>query len=346
MPLKLIQLKPGGNFYVRGTVAGRKYFKSTGLSDRKAAEALRIRIEAEALERHALGDKATATFAEAAVNYMESGGERRFLAPLIKHFGATRLSEIDNRAINAAARAIYPNAKPSTINRQVITPMSAILTMDAEDRLCDPVRLRRRKVKAQKTRWLTPEEFDALADELPPHLQAIIGFQVATGARVRETLSLQISTLYLSAGQALLTETKNGKPRMVEIPDRAIPLILARELPDEGTAFRNHRGEPYQLRDNTGGQYKTSFNKARDRAGLGRDVTPHTVRHTWATWYHAQTGDFGRLLDLGGWSDADTANIYRKIAPEDLGDRLLKAGWDFRRGFQRGGERRLSIIKA
>jgi len=354
MPLKLIQRSEGGAWYIRGTVAGRYVYRSTQTSSKRAAEAIRIRTEAEMLERHSLGRKATATFQEAAVNYLTAGGEGRFLTPILHHFKDVKLSAIDNAAINEAAASLYPGAKPSTINRQLITPVSAVLTMAAEDGLCEPVKLRRRKVTDKKTRWLTPAEFTAFAAELPPHLKQIIGFMIGTGARARETLSLQVSTLYLSTGQALLAETKNGLPRMVEIPDAALPLIRARKLPKEGTAFLTSRNRPYELRDNTGGQFKTAFNKARARVTenkengitLGRDVTPHTIRHTWATWYYAQTRDFGRLLDLGGWADADTANIYRKIAPDDLAQDLLQHGWDFRRGFQRDGAPALRVVSS
>lgn len=74
---------------------------------------------------------------------------------------------------------------------------------------------------------------------------------------------------------------------------------------------------------------QTSFNAARDAAGLGREVTPHVLRHTWATWFYAQTKDFGGLMDLGGWAKADMANRYRKIAPDDLAARLRRIGWEF-----------------
>jgi hypothetical protein len=43
-------------------------------------------------------------------------------------------------------------------------------------------------------------------------------------------------------------------------------------------------------------------------------------------------------MDLGGWDKADTANRYRKIAPDDLGARLLAHGWDFRTPWQIGGK--------
>jgi integrase len=341
MPLKLTRRNGTGNFYLRGNVAGSNVYSSTGTSDETAAEAIRIRTEAQLLQRASLGRKATVTFAEAALNYLNSGGEGRFLPPILNHFGPdTRLSEIGNAEVNKAAAALYPTAQPSTINRQLITPISAILRMAAEDGLCYPVRLRRRAVSATVTRWLTPEEFEAFANELTPHLTQIMGFMIGTGARAGETLSLQASTLYLSTGQALLTKTKNGKSRMVRFPERSARMMRARELPTTGPVFTPDHGKAYETdriarsgkRDSA--SIKTAFNRARDAAGLAatgpEKVTPHTIRHTWATWHYSQNRDFGALLDLGGWSSADVANIYRKIAPDDLGQRLLSHGWDFR----------------
>lgn len=331
MPLKLTRRSATSNYYIRGTVAGCAVYESTHTSDRRAAEAILIRTEKKLLDRAAYGNKATATFVEAATNYIEAGGETRFLEPILRHFGPEhKLKDINNAAVNAAALAIYPDAKPSTINRQLITPISAIMTMAAEDELCSFIKLRRRRVKEKKTRWLTPEEFEVFAAHLGANLVPIIGFMIGTGARVRETLSLQASTLYLGTGQALLSDTKNDTPRMVRIPDRSAAMIRTRPVPETGAVFTTDRGKPYTINDNTGGQISRPFNRARDLAKLGREVTPHTIRHTWATWHYAQNRDFGTLLDLGGWSKADVANIYRKISPDDLGQRLLDHGWDFR----------------
>ena len=75
MPLRITRRKEGGNYYIRGSVAGSNIYASTGTSDRRAAENIRIRTEAQALERASLGRRATATFAEAALNYINSGGK-------------------------------------------------------------------------------------------------------------------------------------------------------------------------------------------------------------------------------------------------------------------------------
>lgn len=341
MPLKLTRRGDRGIYYARGTVAGRDVYKSLGTSDPAHAEAIRIRLENDMLERAAFGVKATATFAEAAGNYLEAGGEGRYLAPILRYFGARkRLAEIDNATINEAARKLYPDAKPSTINRQLITPISAVMTMAAEDGLCAPVKLRRRKVKEQKTRWLTPEEFAALEAELSPHLIPLVGFMIGTGARSREALTLSASTLYLNRGQALLNtgDTKNDRPRMVRIPAKARAMMETRKIPERGPVFLTPKGKPYVIQEHSGGNFRNGIIAARLRVNadesnpheIGPDVTPHTLRHTWATWFYAQTRDFGALLDLGGWSKADVANIYRKIAPDDLAERLLAHGWDFR----------------
>lgn len=77
---------------------------------------------------------------------------------------------------------------------------------------------------------------------------------------------------------------------------------------------------------------------------MGDDVTPHVLRHTWATWFYAQTRDFGTLTDQGGWSKADMANRYRKLAPDDLSERLLKHGWDFRAYLPKDRRTRLRVV--
>ncbi|MDF0602135.1 site-specific integrase [Psychromarinibacter sp. C21-152] len=330
MPLKLFRRKPGGPWYIRGTIQGRQIYESTGCFKKAEAEALRLRRETEIQHRHAYGKAATLTFAEAALAYMETGGEPRFLEPILLHFGPdTLLADIDNAAVNEAAKAIYPTAADSTINRQLITPISAIVSMAAAEGLTPFRKFRRRKGSRVRTRWLTPEEAEALIGAAGPHLVPILGVLLGSGMRVSEALNLDVAHFYPVTAEAWVADTKNTHPRMVRMPRRAVDLILTCPLPASGPLLRKPNGLPYAGRQSEGSQIVNAFSRARDKAGLGRDVTPHVCRHTWATWYSAATGDFGTLLDLGGWRNADMAQRYRKIAPRDLADRLLEHGWDF-----------------
>jgi len=331
--LKQYQRKKGGNWYLRGTVAGFSIHESTQTHHRATAEAIRIKRESELLARRAYGQKATITFAEAALTYMQAGGEARFLQPILLFFGGdTRLQDINNAAISKAAKAIYPKARPATINRQLITPISAVINTAAQDGLCDPKRFKRQPDDRKRLRWLTPREAERLINAADPHLAPVLALLLGGGCRTSEALSLDASTYYPATAEAYLPDTKNGHPRMIRLPARANDMIKAAGVPEIGPICRTPRGKPYVIRKNGGGQISAAFRKAIDRAGLDDDITPHTLRHTWATWFYAQTRDFGGLLDLGGWQKADMANRYRKAPPEDLGAKLHRYNWDFTRG--------------
>lgn len=334
MPLTIS--KRGAVWYLRGTVAGQHVYESARTGDRRAAEALRIRREAELLERHAYGRKAVATFAEAAVVYMEAGGEGRYLAPILEHFGPRKkLTEIDNEEVNRAAAALYPHAAPATVNRQLITPISAVVNMAAEDGLCPPRRFRRRAENNARVDWLTPEEAERGYKVASERGKRFLAFLLGTGCRVNEMLRLTRADLHLDTSEAWVSESKNDDPRMVRFPGRTRQVLATGWLPEAGAVFLTPKFRPYRLRDADGqaigGQIKGEIDRIRKDAALPF-LTPHVLRHTWATWYYAQTKDFGGLMDLGGWRKADMANRYRKLAPSDLGARLLKHGWDFGSG--------------
>ena len=58
---------------------------------------------------------------------MKASGERKFVKPPLDHFGETPLRLINQAAVDAAAVEIYPKDTRATRNRQVYTPVSAIL---------------------------------------------------------------------------------------------------------------------------------------------------------------------------------------------------------------------------
>lgn len=327
--LKLFKRKQGGPYYIRGTVQGQRIYESTGCLQRAPAEALRQKREAEIVSRAAFGKGATITFAEAALTYLETGGEARYMGRIIQHFGPdTLLADIDNAAITDAATALYPNAAGATINRQLITPVAAVVNLAAQEGLTPLRKFKRRKGDTQRTRWATPEEFERILGAAAAHLAPILACLVGTGMRASEALTADAAFWYPATGEIWLPDTKNGHPRMVQMPARSLAIMKAANLPDSGPLFRTPEGAPYVVSGEYGGQIKKALDSACRRAGV-QGITPHTLRHTWATWYHAATRDFGGLLDKGGWQNADMAQRYRKIAPADLPGRLLDHGWDF-----------------
>src|SRR5262245_42897422 len=103
MSLKLVKRPKSPNWIIRGTVRRIRVEESTGTDDKRRADEIRAKREAELFAQSVYGRRAIATFAEAALSYLEQGGSRRFLEPVIRHFGTTPLAQIDQAALDRAA---------------------------------------------------------------------------------------------------------------------------------------------------------------------------------------------------------------------------------------------------
>lgn len=335
MPLELKRPK-GKNWYVSGTVGGKRFRRGTKTPRRDLAEALRIQWEGELEARRVYGPRPTATFAEAVNLYLDRGGEARFLAPLLAHFGKSLLADLDQAALDAAARALMP-ARPgqkapaaSTLNRQIYTPFIAVMTAAAEDGLAGPRKWRRPRGHDRRTRfrWLWPDEFEAVWMAAPAHGRILLDGFAGTGLREAEGLGLDWSDTALDLKQCWAWDTKEDDPRRVDLPDRTAA-SLANALHREGPVFLDGGGAPFVLQPDGGGALATSLRCWARDAGVA-PFGAHVLRHTFATWFYSQTRDPLALKAAGGWR-SNAYERYAHLAPRGLGPELLRHGWDFRR---------------
>lgn len=340
MPLKLVRRTRSPHWIIRGTLRGIRVEESTGVGERQAAEEIRAKREAEILAESVYGRRAVATFAQAAVSYLESkGGPVRFLEPVIRHFGTTPLARIDQDAIDKAAKRLLPRASPATRNRQVYTPTAAVLWHAAHLKWCDRPIVKRPKEPKPRVRHLTVPEAEKLLAACSDHLRPLVVFLLYTGARAGEALWLEWREVDLSRAHVSFVETKTDSPRGMHL--NSIALAELANLPHrDGYVFRRPDGKPYTLPkriDDTsaGSRIKTAFQGAVRRAGLV-DFHPHDCRHTWATWHYQANRDLGGLKRLGGWKTDRMVLRYAhvnvgELAPSidrlpgvNLGDTTLK----------------------
>lgn len=298
MPLKLVKRK-SDYWYIRGTVRGVAVDESTRLTDRRAAEALRAKREWEITQGSIFGRRATATFLEAAVSYMEGGGETRFLKPIIDQLGGVRLADIDQAMIEKVARTLYPGRAPATLNRQAIAPISAVMKHAHGRTLCDFLRIERMKEPRGRIRWLTPNDAERLIACCSQHMKPLVTFLFYTGARLSEALYLDWQSVDLGRAHVHFAMTKNGEGRGIPLHRRVV-LDLGNLKHRDGQVFRRPDGLPYEVKEDGGGQIKTAFKGACRRAGI-TDFSPHDCRHTWATWHYMANRDLLALKTLGGW---------------------------------------------
>ena len=331
--------RPGTrSLYIRGTVRGQSVYESTGTDNAALAEEARAAREAELYRSAIHGTKPTMTFAAAALGYINDQPRamciRRCVNRLVTHFGPKiTCDKIDLEAIDGAAKKLCrATSKKITIHRQVISPASAILHWAADRGRCEPPKFKSPKASGRRTDWLTPSEAEALVAAASKHVRPLLEFLLCTGARMGETIDLEWTMVNLQHNRVVLRGekengergTKSGDDRIVDLPPRAVAALANIPGDRTGRVFRKPNGDPYRSTNDTkvgasGGQIKRAFATAvKNGKIVGRRLTPHHCRHTWATWHYLVYRDPYKLRDDGAWHSATMVERYAKLAPATM----------------------------
>ncbi len=134
-----------------------------------------------------------------------------------------------------------------------------------------------------------------------------------------EALSLDWADVDLAHRRALLRDTKSGADRAVDLCPRAVSVLCQ----STGRVFRTNAGEPYAERVASGGQIKTAWAAAVRRAGITKPITPHGLRHTWASWHYAEHRDLLLLRYVGCWASVTLVERYAHLVPSSLAAEIV-----------------------
>ncbi len=151
---------------------------------------------------------------------------------------------------------------------------------------------------------------------------ALLELMYATGCRVSEALDLDVSSLHLDRGLVLL-RGKGDKERFVPVGVMAMR-ALTRWLQDgrrtlcrtaAGPVFVNLRGKRL-TRQGIYGQLRTHA----AAAGIGRVISPHKLRHSFATHLLQGGADLRSVQALLGHADISTTQIYTHVSNAHVRD--------------------------
>jgi integrase/recombinase XerD len=181
---------------------------------------------------------------------------------------------------------------------------------------------------------LTREEVDHLLEQPrgndPPALRdrALLELMYACGLRVSEAIGLHVGDLDLD-GAILQARGKGNKERLVPVGRRALAAVRA-YLERGRPRLVGLRPEPHLFVNQRGlgltrqGLYKIVQGHART-AGLADRMSPHTLRHTFATHLLAGGCDLRSLQEMLGHADLATTQIYTHLSAERLKEAYFKA---------------------
>jgi integrase/recombinase XerD len=153
--------------------------------------------------------------------------------------------------------------------------------------------------------------------------RALLEVMYACGLRASEAIDLEVGDLDLEA-RVLRARGKGSKERLVPVGTaaaHALAAYLARGRPQlvgdryEARLFVNHRGTGLTRQ----GLYKIVQRYAAS-AGLASKMSPHTLRHTFATHLLAGGCDLRSLQEMLGHADVATTQLYTQLSAERLKD--------------------------
>lgn len=220
--------------------------------------------------------------------------------------------------------------KPSTISRSIASIKAFFHYLLKEGLVKEDVSgcLKAPKVKRKAPDILTAEEMERLLEQpngdsnKERRDRAMLELLYATGIRVSELIGLKLSDVNMQMGFLICRD--GGKERMISFDHQvreALHLYLtkAREHMAANEArdilFVNCSGTPMSRQ----GFWKLVKTYAK-KAGITKDITPHTLRHTFAAHMVESGTDLKSVQEMLGHSDISTTHMYVNLGRKSVGE--------------------------
>jgi integrase/recombinase XerD len=164
----------------------------------------------------------------------------------------------------------------------------------------------------------------AVADDSPLGLRdkALLEFLYGTGARISEAVGAAIDDLDLAGEPAAVLHGKGGRTRLVPVGGYAKAALEAYLVRGRPALAGNGKGTPAVFLNARGGRLSrqsawTILRRAAETVGL-RTVSPHTLRHSYATHLLDGGADVRVVQELLGHASVTTTQVYTLVTVDRL----------------------------
>lgn len=246
------------------------------------------------------------------------------------------LTQVANRDVEDYANSLTRRGKsPATVTRSVASIKSfysCLLNKGFVDQ--NPAKgVSPAKVERKLPQVLTGKEVELFLEQ--PECTDLKGYRdramlellYATGIRVSELIDLDVDNLNLPGG--VLKCFSKGRERMIPLYPTAIRALgeyinhIRPQLVDEvneTALFVNMNGE----RMSRQGFWKL-IKHYQEKAGIQKDITPHTLRHSFAAHLLENGADLRSIQEMLGHADISSTQIYSKLINQKIKDVYKKA---------------------
>ncbi len=142
----------------------------------------------------------------------------------------------------------------------------------------------------------------------------IIQMAYSTGMRASELVCLKWEDINFQRNIIHIKRAKGKKDRVVMLSPKVKKGLKSLPQNRQGHVFVSARLKGYTVR-----AVEKIVENAKRKAGITRKVTPHTLRHSFATHLLERGTDIRHIRDLLGHSDVGTTMVYTKVSSRDIG---------------------------
>lgn len=172
---------------------------------------------------------------------------------------------------------------------------------------------REKKFPSVLTKQEIKDLFDAISNKKS---KLIISLLYACGMRVSEITNLKIVNLDFEEKIGYIKQAKGKKDRIFNIP-----IFLIEDLKNQSEKQKKFNQE--HLFSGPKGKLSERniqkiVKKAKEKAGIKKEVHPHTLRHSFATHLLENGVDIRKIQELLGHADLSTTQIYTHISTQEL----------------------------
>jgi integrase/recombinase XerD len=266
-------------------------------------------------------DRYLAVLAAAGVRDLAAVGAREVAA----HLAALRTGDGEHAPLSAASAARAASAVRG-LHRFAVREGLAAHDPARDVRPPVPPRRLPKALEVDQVERLLAAAGDAAAGPRALRDRALLEFLYGTGARISEAVGAAIDDLDLTE-QTVLLHGKGGKTRLVPVGGYAREALSAYLVRGRPVLVGAGRGTPAVFVNARGGALSrqsawTILRRAADRAGLpvegSRAVSPHTLRHSFATHLLDGGADIRVVQELLGHASVTTTQVYTLVTVDRL----------------------------
>ncbi len=239
-----------------------------------------------------------------------------FIADFINFYAKKELDELNNRSVEVFIETIFLKRKYSiSTQRQFISALKIFIIYYPHTQISD-LKLARPKRSKKLPNILSQKDILNIL-QVTKNLKhrAILSLLYSSGLRIGEITSLKLQDIDINRKQIKVSSGKGRKDRFVVIANTFLPLL-------QNYLF-TYKPSVYFIEGPNEKKYSESsirkfLSKSVALAGITKNVTPHTLRHSFATHLLENGVSLRHIQELLGHSKPETTMIYTHVAKKDL----------------------------